>query len=102
MVRRKDVACSFYCNRNPKSYIPSCILNGLFNKYVDQILPNLDPLLPRVDKRGHFTYPLLFPHEQKHSKVAHRKNVSSNMSRLEAHAGFFRLLMKGIFDPYVL
>ena len=24
------------------------------------------------------------------------------MSRLEAHAGFFRLLMKGIFDPYVL
>ena len=24
------------------------------------------------------------------------------MSHLEAHAGFFRLLMKGIFDPYVL
>jgi len=24
------------------------------------------------------------------------------MSRLEAHAGFFRLLTKGIFDPYVL
>ena len=23
-------------------------------------------------------------------------------SRLEAHAGFFRMLMKGIFDPYVL
>ena len=23
------------------------------------------------------------------------------MSRLEAHAGFFRLLMKGIFDPYL-
>ena len=32
-----------------------------------------------------------------YSKVA-----SSNMSRLEAHAGYFRLLMKGIFDPYVL
>ena len=32
----------------------------------------------------------------------YRKVVSSNMSRLEAHAGFFRLLMKGIFDPYVL
>ena len=31
-----------------------------------------------------------------------RKVVSSNMSRLEAHAGFFRLLMKGIFDSYVL
>ena len=33
---------------------------------------------------------------------AHRKVVSSNTSRLEAHAGFFRLLMKGIFEPYVL
>ena len=30
------------------------------------------------------------------------KVVSYNMSHLEAHAGFFRLLMKGIFDPYVL
>ena len=30
----------------------------------------------------------------------YRKVASSNMSRLEAHAGFFRLLMKGIFDPY--
>ena len=28
--------------------------------------------------------------------------ASYNTSRLEAHAGFFRLLMKGIFDPYVL
>ena len=24
------------------------------------------------------------------------------MFRLEAHTGFFRLRMKGIFDPYVL
>ena len=32
----------------------------------------------------------------------YHKVVSSNMSRLEAHAGFFRLLMKGIFDAYVL
>ena len=30
----------------------------------------------------------------------YRKLASSNMSHLEAHAGFFRLLMKGIFDPY--
>jgi hypothetical protein len=28
--------------------------------------------------------------------------ASSNTSRLEAHAGFFRLLMKGIFYPYLL
>ena len=33
----------------------------------------------------------------------YRKVASSfNTSRLEAHAGFFRLLMKGIVDPYVL
>ena len=32
----------------------------------------------------------------------YRKVASSNMSPLEAHAGFFRLVMKGIFDPYVL
>ena len=29
----------------------------------------------------------------------YRKVASSNMSCLEAHAGFFRLFMKGIFDP---
>ena len=32
----------------------------------------------------------------------YRKIPSSNTSRLEAHVGFFRLLMKGIFGPYVL
>ena len=32
----------------------------------------------------------------------YRRVASSNSSCLEAHAGFFRLLMKGIFDPYVL
>ena len=34
--------------------------------------------------------------------LIYRKVASSNTYRLEAHAGFFRLLMKGIFDPYVL
>ena len=34
--------------------------------------------------------------------IVYRKVVSSNTSCLEAHAGFFRLLMKGIFDPYAL
>ena len=34
--------------------------------------------------------------------LEYRKFASSNTSRLEAHAGFFRLLMKGIFGPYVL
>ena len=32
----------------------------------------------------------------------YRKISSSNTSRLEAYVGFFRLLVKGIFDPYVL
>ena len=32
----------------------------------------------------------------------YRKVASSSPSRIEAHAGLFRLLMKGIFDPYVL
>ena len=34
--------------------------------------------------------------------VVYRIITSSNTSCLEAHAGFFILLMKGIFDPYVL
>ena len=32
----------------------------------------------------------------------YRKVLSSNPSRLEAHTRFFRLLMKGSFDPYLL
>ena len=35
-------------------------------------------------------------------KNIYRKITSSNTSHLEAHAGFFRLLKKGIFNPYVL
>jgi len=35
-------------------------------------------------------------------KCKYRKVASSNMSYLETHASFFRLLMKGIFYPYVL
>ena len=31
----------------------------------------------------------------------YRKVASSNKSLLETHAGFFRLLMKGMFDPYI-
>ena len=34
-------------------------------------------------------------------QTKYRKVASSNTSRLEAHAGLFRLLMKGIFDPNV-
>ena len=35
--------------------------------------------------------------------INYRKVTNSNTSRLEAHAGFFRLVMTDlIFDPYVL
>ena len=40
--------------------------------------------------------------KERPSKLSYLKVASSNTSRLEAHAGFFRLLMKGIFDPYLL
>ena len=35
-------------------------------------------------------------------KKIYRKIASSNTSPLEAQVGFFRLLMKGMFSPYVL
>ena len=35
-------------------------------------------------------------------QAKYRKVASSNMACLEAHAGFFKMLMKGIFDPGVL
>ena len=36
------------------------------------------------------------------SKLIYHNVASSNTSHLEAHAGFFGLLIKGIFDSYVL
>ena len=46
----------------------------------------------------------LLAHESRDLSQAnnYRKVASSNTSRLEAHAGFFRLPLKKIFDPYVL
>ena len=35
-------------------------------------------------------------------KLIYSKVESSNTSRLEAHIDIFEMLMKGIFDPYVL
>ena len=35
-------------------------------------------------------------------KFTYRIVASTSPSRIEAHAGLFRSLMKGIFDPYVL
>ena len=34
--------------------------------------------------------------------ATYRIVASTSPSRIEAHADLFRLLMKGIFDPYVL
>ena len=52
----------------------------------------------------HFNVPLERNGQQVFNFVlsTYRKVASSKMSRLEVHAGFFRLLMKGIFYPYVL
>ena len=36
------------------------------------------------------------------SSTDYRKIASSNTSHLEAHVGFFRLLVQGIFGPYLL
>ena len=36
------------------------------------------------------------------NETLYYKVTSPNASCLEAHAGLFRLLIKGIFDPYVL
>ena len=47
-------------------------------------------------------YSLGYFFDKRGGKVEYHKVASSNMSHLEAHAGFFRLLMKRIFDPYVL
>ena len=52
-----------------------------------QVVESLDVLITKVM--------ILFRH------LIYSKVTSSNTSGLEAHADFFRLLMKGIFDPYV-
>ena len=59
-------------------------------------------LIRQLDGLSKFDWHVLSPfflaimllHKVKVTKVA-----SSNTSNLEAHAGFYRLLMKGIFDP---
>ena len=42
-----------------------------------------------------------YPYHMGHL-LMYRKVTSSRLSRLVAHIGFFRLLMKGILDAYVL
>jgi hypothetical protein len=71
-------------------------------------------LLNSLRKKGQTckTAPIIFDKRMKKSypegihmtppPSIYRKVASSNTSRLETHAGFFRLLMKGIFDLYVL
>ena len=59
----------------------------LWQRSVQTILCSLSKILRSYNLFNHSWY---------------RKIASSNTSHLEAHASFFRLLMKGIFDPYVL
>ena len=54
-----------------------------FNKYVDQILTNFDPLPPRVDKRGHFTTQ---PSLSKGTKGGpQKKYIHKNVSHFSQH-----------------
>ena len=39
---------------------------------------------------------------KRYTQISYCKVANSNIARLGAHACFFRLLTKGIFDPYVL
>ena len=41
-------------------------------------------------------------HVYKCVHTTYRIVASTSPSRIEAHAGLFKSLMKGIFDPYVL
>ena len=41
-------------------------------------------------------------HAKYYNKNTYDKIANSNTSCFEAHVGFFRLLMKGFFGPYVL
>ena len=50
--------------------------------------------MPQEDLTAYVNAIYAYAIQYKYSKV-----VSSNMSCLEAHTGFFRLLLKGIFDP---
>ena len=45
---------------------------------------------------------IVIPTQKYSNNFTYCKVTSSNMSCLELHTGFFRLLKKGIFDPYVL
>ena len=45
---------------------------------------------------------IVLPNKQTKIKANYRIVTSTSPSRIEAHAGLFRSLMKGIFDPYVL
>ena len=56
-------------------------------------------LLEHFQQLESITYLLSFSFLLVHT---YHKVAIFNTSRLETHTGFFRLLMRGIFDPYVL
>ena len=51
---------------------------------------------------GPATHPRLFDISSFKSNLNYRIVAISSPSRIEAHAGLFKWLMKGIFDPNVL
>jgi hypothetical protein len=71
------------------------IMKGIFNP---NVLWSFDKkLISKLVTHASMYLPLYGTSNPTYCKIA-----SSNSSRLEAHVGFFRLLMKVIFGPYVL
>jgi hypothetical protein len=57
---------------------------------------------PQIKSKMWYMAQLLDNINEQDQHFCYCKVASSKTSHLEANAGFFRLLMKGIFDPYVL
>ena len=55
-----------------------------------------------LEQKGTIHKPKGTAHKSSQSGITYRIVASSSPSRIEAHAGFFRLLMKENFDPCVL
>ena len=72
-------------------------LDGLLLSVRNMHNSSIENILLKKETTEHLLFSSKFLKNMIYLKV-----TSSNTSRLEAHAGFFRLLMKGIFDPYVM
>ena len=56
----EEVFLVFNSSKNKRKKNPNFCVKETFNNYVDQIVPNFDPLPPHMDNCGHFTWNLSF------------------------------------------